>query len=417
MLNLSKVALLGAISLIVGAARPSVVHSEPVDDFSRTLLQGSSYPDERFIMASLSARALRHLAIARQEILRKQIPNARRDLTRAMTLINDINAGLSTAKVETLISTATVHLAYEHPKEVATDLDAMIPSLAEIKNPAVSREVKGHLEKAQAYLKKGNKASAKHELTAAMDVLNDTAAARPLALVHQHLEQAQKELISRHLESANRSLKAAENTLKFITLRVDTPLFQTHRSLLQATRDYMAGRWSAAKKDIERANRYLQQAIKTASADSRAELQDLSHDIHALLNTSTESKQKFARLIRGSLRKSEALAERALDYETAAWEKFRANGPDSSALIEAKLHVALAETSAFTVGDHDKASAELEKADSYLQAIEKENIALEPKVSAIEQTLKTAEANVSKNDATQSERYDAIERQLTRLIH
>ena len=93
---------------------------------------------------------------------------------------------------------------------------------------------------------------------------------------------------------------AAQNTPTSIELRGATPPLQT-QGVLQASRHYVAEGWFAAKREITGADRYLRQAIKTLSLDSRTRLEELSDRIHAMFNASTRSGHKLARRIRQSL--------------------------------------------------------------------------------------------------------------------
>ena len=91
---------------------------------------------------------------------------------------------------------------------------------------------------------------------------------------------------------------AAQNTPTSIELRGATPPTQ---GVLQASQHYVAEGWFAAKREITGADRYLRQAIKTLSLDSRTRLEELSDRIHAMFNASTRSGHKLARRIRQSL--------------------------------------------------------------------------------------------------------------------
>jgi hypothetical protein len=63
----------------------------------------------------------------------------------------------------------------------------------------------------------------------------------------------------------------------------DQPALQTKKSFWQTALDYTEGRWSAAKKDLDRASGLLEQAAKSASSETHTEIENLNHDIHALL--------------------------------------------------------------------------------------------------------------------------------------
>jgi ElaB/YqjD/DUF883 family membrane-anchored ribosome-binding protein len=352
--SMKKVTLITAIAalFVLVGQRPGVVYSQSSDRVLAT-------PDEEFIIAFSAARVLRYLASARGYIVQKNIPGAERELGRALTLIDEMKSKLAGAQVRELISAARIHLTYEDPKKVIQDLDSITVSLAEIKQPTVAAEIRQHLDRARALMEKGDE-KADQELAAAADVLTDRSAGRPLAVIEKRVLSAERELAIRRPKDADRSLQLAENSLRVITVQFDTPIVQTKMSLWRATLNYAAGGWEAAKSDLERARTLSEQAAKGATAESRAEIHDLSSDISALLKDSGQNANELGNSIKAVWERSDALGERALDYNNALWEKFQATRPASAALIEAKLHVAYAEIYEFTTGDKQKAAMRIE---------------------------------------------------------
>jgi hypothetical protein len=296
-------------------------------------------------------------------------------------------------------------------------LELITPALANIQEPAASREATEALERAKAFLKNSDKEAADHELAALEEVLNFKTAARPLELAEKYLLAAEAQLDKSQPENADRSIEAAEDSLRFMAVKVDTPMFQAKQSLWQATLDYTAGRWSAAKADLDRASALLEQAVKSASAESRGEIQSLDRDVHALIKKAAQDEQGLGDSINGLWRRSESLADRALDYQVAAWEKLQSTGAGSEDLIEAKLHVAYAEIGEFTSGDKQNAETELEKAMSYLkEAIPQMSTKAGPELKKIDNELTVTKAAIGKNESSQRERYAAIEDSLSCLI-
>jgi hypothetical protein len=161
----------------------------------------------------------------------------------------------------------------------------------------------------------------------------------------------------------------------------------------------------------------LEQAVKSASAESRGEIQSLDRDVHALIKKAAQDEQGLGDSINGLWRRSESLADRALDYQVAAWEKLQSTGAGSEDLIEAKLHVAYAEIGEFTSGDKQNAETELEKAMSYLkEAIPQMSTKAGPELKKIDNELTVTKAAIGKNESSQRERYAAIEDSLSCLI-
>ena len=209
-----------------------------------------------------------------------------------------------------------------------------------------------------------------------------------------------------------------KNSLRFLAVKVDTPMFQAKQSLWQATLDYTAGRWSAAKADLGRASALLEQAVKTASTDSRVEIRSLDRDVHELIKKTAQGEQILGDSISGLWRRSESLADRAFDYQVAAWEKLQSAGTGSKDLIEAKLHVAYAEIDEFTSGDKQKSETELEKAESYIgEAVPQVSRKAKPELEKVEKQLTLAKTEIRKNEPGQrEERYAALKDILSRLI-
>ena len=162
----------------------------------------------------------------------------------------------------------------------------------------------------------------------------------------------------------------------------DQLTFQTKKSLGQAALAYMEDGWSAAKANWDRTSTFVQQTANSVAAES------------------------------------ESLAEHALDYQTAAWEKFQSTGTASDDLIEAKLHAAYAEIDEFTTGDKQKSETELEKAQGYLRnALLQVSGQAKPELEKVETELAVAKTQIGKDGRRQRERYAAIKESLSRLIH
>ena len=402
-----------ATLLMLVVPNPSPAFSRSDSDPARFLTH-----DEEFIMGFNSAKALPYLASARKDIVGNNIPGAQSEVGQALTLIDQMKSRFPVIRLEELIAGARIRLSYEEPKPALAYLDLITPALANIQEPAASRESTGALERAKNFLKNNDKESADHELAALEVILNFQTAARPVELAEKNLLAAEAQLGNSQPENADHSIEAAENNLRFMAVKVEAPMSQAKQSLWQATLDYTAGRWSAAKADLDRAGTLLDQAVKSASSESRSEIQNLDRDVHALVRKAAQDEQGLRDSINGLWRRSESLADRALDSQVAAWEKLQSTGIGSEDLIEAKLHVAYAEIGEFTSGDKQNAETELEKATSYLrEAVPQMSRKAEPELKEIDNELTVAQAAIGKNEPGQRERYAAIEDSLARLIH
>ena len=211
---------------------------------------------------------------------------------------------------------------------------------------------------------------------------------------------AQKTLASHDPEGENASLPQAETALH------------------GAARNYAAGKWAEAKSDLERAKDLLENAAQSEDEIANREAQKLSEDLHVLLGRMDTDSAKRGRDIEGLWERSKALVERALDYQTAGWEKLQASSAGAGNLIEAKLRVSYGAIYELTTGDDRKARAELQEAVSYVGSAEAQvGKALKPDVERIKEAIKAAQAGVGRNTDGKSTRYDEINRELTRLIH
>jgi YfdX protein len=278
-----------ATLLMLVVPNPSPAYSRSDNDPTRSRWQRYLTPDEEFIMAFNSAKALPYLASARNDIGRNNIPHAQSEVGQALTLIDEMKARFSVIRLEELIAAARIRLSYEEPKRALAYLELITPALANIQEPAASREANEVLERAKNFLKNSDKEAADHELAALEEILNFKTAARPVEVAEKNLLAAEAQLDKSQAENADRSIEAAENNLRFMAGKVRTPMSRANQSLWQATLDYTARRWSTAKADLDRAGALLEQAAQSASSETRSEIQNLDRDIHALLKKFAQS--------------------------------------------------------------------------------------------------------------------------------
>ena len=365
-----------------------------------------------------AARVLRRLAAAQRDIFQKNIHGAQDELGQALGVVDQMKSRLLSARLQELIAGARIRLTYEDPKQVRTYLELITPTLEDIQDPAALKEIKQRLQRAEGFLDNGDKEAAARELQALMDAMVYQTAARPIALAEKHLLNAASELDKQRGDNAKRAIAAAENTLNPIAFGEYLPLAETLRSLRQAVIHHALGRWVAVKTSLERATRASENALKDAKVKGRDELQNLDVDIKTLLAKSTQSGENAGRSIKGLWERGVALADRALDYQTAAWEKFQASRSDADDLINAKLHVAYAEIYEFTTGETEKSAKELDEAETYLKnAAPRLRSQEEAELETLQKDLQNVKAAVGKQMPQQRERYAAIKDGLSSLIH
>ena len=270
--------------------------SEFGNDQAGSRLEKFLTPDEEFIMAFNSAKALPYLASARNDIGRNNIPGAQSEVGQALTLIDEMKARFPVIRLEELIAGARIRLSYEEPRRALAYLELITPALANIQEPTASREANEVMERAKNFLKNNDKEAADHQLAALEEILNFKTAARPVKVAEKNLLAAEAQLDKSQPENADRSIEVAENNLRFMAVKVGTPMSQANQSLWQATLDYTADRWSAARADLDRAGALLEQAVQSVSSKSRSEIQNLDRDVHALIKKARQEGARFGRI-------------------------------------------------------------------------------------------------------------------------
>lgn len=106
-----------------------------------------------------------------------------------------------------------------------------------------------------------------------------------------------------------------------------------------------------------------------------------------------------------------------MEYKTSQWELFRASSPAEMDLIEARFHVANAEVFTEGMSENDRAIKELDRAATFLQAVEtlvKANLARE--VTTIRTEIAAAELNEQTEDASSTLPFETIKANLDHLI-
>ena len=285
------------LMLVVPNPSRAYSRSESGNEQAGSRLQRFLTPDEEFIMAFNSAKALPYLASARNDIGRNNIAGAQNEVGQALTLIDEMKSRFPVIRLEELIAAARIRLSYQEPRRALAYLELITPALANIQEPAASREANEVLERAKNFLKNNDKEAADHQLAALEEILNFKTAARPVEVAEKNLLAAEAQLDKSQPENADRSIEAAENNLRFMAVKVGTPMSQANQSLWRATLDYTAGLWSAAKADLDRAGALLEQAVQSASSEIRSEIQNLDRDVHALVEKAAQEEQSLGESI------------------------------------------------------------------------------------------------------------------------
>jgi len=154
--------------------------------------------------------------------------------------------------------------------------------LTEIEDFVPVEKARRHIRSARAYLKKGDKAGAKKELKAADAALIYTEVDLPLAGTERQIVAAQKALDNREPAQADKALKQAENGVQILSVAVAAPITRARDSIWQASKNFAARHYAAAKADLARASAWLDKAAQSSDKTTREEALKLKHSLEKM---------------------------------------------------------------------------------------------------------------------------------------
>ena len=221
------------------------------------------------ILSNAAALVLRHISDARGEIHAKNPEAAEKSLQKVDSLIQIIKEGRPVAKIKNHIWVAKKHLDYEETQEVAADLIPIYADLSDIEDFVPTAQARKKLKKADTSLKKGDKKTAREELTAVAEAVTYNEIDLPLAETDRQVVLARNALQQGKLKDADLALKAAEDGMQFFSVGVEGPLNKAKRSFLQATKNYAAKKYNAAKVDLKKAEDWIKRAGQSSDKKIR----------------------------------------------------------------------------------------------------------------------------------------------------
>jgi hypothetical protein len=401
------------IALIFAAA----THAEMVQSES-TVPYKSITPRVESTIERTAIIALRHISQARSDIHRKTLTNARRELAEASRLMESIRNDLSTTTTKNLIQIARKHLEYEPAQQVLRDLPPVYSSLDMISIYLPTDKAKAHLDRAKSYLEKNDKKGAAKELALANSSLIVVEVELPLLRAQRFVTKADGYLAAKKGKNADEALQAAERRTISLSTSLNSPLFQAKQNIWLAFRNYSTAGHANTGSYLEQARSYLEKAAANGSAKGKEEAGKLSREV-AELEKKVAGEGKVAESeLKSAWEKSKALGERSAAYLSADIAEEETTLKEENSLIEAKLHVAYAETYQVTTMESNKAARELDTAYSYLQKAANSSL-VDPsdrkKMHKIISILQELKANPAKNDALVQERYETVKKELTDL--
>jgi len=375
-------------------------------------------PQEEAVISSAGVKVLRHIAQARSDIRSQDVAGVKQELDQADKLLDIIQAGLPTTKVKDRIWVAKKHLEYENTEEVLPDLIPIYTSLDELVDRMPTNVARKHLDQVKSHLKAGDKEKAKESLDATAAAVQYTEVDLPINSTRQLVAQARADLNREAMDDADNALKTAEDSVVYLSIALDQPLFTAKALLWQTVMDVDAGDIKLARSDLQSAIGYLDiasqsddKATKEAASQIIVRARELQSDLDSGADISSRVHHLWER--------TQALADRSIEYMSAGWARYRSDNPLKSDLIEAKLHLTNARIDLFTGHETGTASEELSLAGGFLDKAAE--IALQEKMEQKVQTQitrlqKEVSDLVSDPTAGQASSYDALKQQLRNMI-
>lgn len=371
--------------------------------------------DQNVALSTAASDVLVHIAQARGDISEAKPDAAQDELRKAADLLDAIQASLPTAATKNYIWVARKHLQYENAKQVLTDFVPIYRSLDALTEYLPVEDARAHLDKAQESLTQGDKATAAEQLDKAASALVYTEADLPLLTTRNLLQEARAELKSADIHAAETALKSAEDNVVLLSVAVESPMNEAHRSLWRASRDYAAGAYRAAKSDLRQAIRYLDQAAGTADKETRDAAGALSQRAQSLLQRIETNSGSVGTSLDALWRRAEAFSERSAEYVSGGLQHLGAQTGAKADLIEAKLHLSYAEIDRFTADNAAQAGKEIARTEDYLdRALEEAQPDQKPQISAVQD--KVASLAATQTPAPKEDRYAEVITQLGKLI-
>ena len=363
--------------------------------------------------------ALRQISQARLDIHRRNLKSAGRELAEVDRLVETIRDNLSTASSKNLIQIARRHLEYEPARQVMHDLLPIHSSLDLISMYFPTDRAKLHLDRAKRRLERNDKRGADRELALADKSLIILEIELPLLKSQQYIQMARGYLAARNAGKAEGALQSAEQRVMTLYTGVHSPLFQANRSIWMAARNYPAAGNADTGRNLEQARVYLDQMAAGRPSTEKEEAGKLSKELAGLEKKLADEGKVAESDLKAAWEKSTALTERSVAYLSANLSKSETTLRGDNNLIEAKLHVAYAETYQLTTADPAKAARELEMAQSYLQKAVDSHLAGpadRKEIRRIGNVLLTLKSHPEKSDEEVRERYDTVKDEMGELI-
>ncbi len=394
-------------------------HAQIIQSNNMALTDSHIMPMESSTITRTAIVALRRISQARLDIYHKALPKAQRDLAEAVRLMDTIRDELSTSTVKNLIEIARTHLEYEKAEQVLHDLPPIYSSLDTISVYIPTEKARWYIDRAKGYLEKNDKRGAERELALAGNSLIVIEVELPLLKMQQYIAKAQGYLTAKNGKKADEVLRVAELRAMDLYTGINSPILQANKNLWLTYRNFSTATPADTKVQLSQAREYLSTAAAGGGVRGKKEVTELSAELGELEKRLASDGKVAEFEIKAVWEKSKALADRSTDYLSAGLSKEETTLNIQSDLIEAKLHVAYAETYQVTTSEPEKAIKELDTAYAYLLKASENDLAgpaARKKILGIGSSLMALKANPEKRDAAVRERYDTLKEELNSLI-
>ncbi|MHB1084436.1 MAG: YfdX family protein [Thiobacillus sp.] len=316
-------------------------------------------PKEEEVLSSAGAKVLQHVAEARARLANKDTNGANEELGQANKLLDIIQAAVPPTVVKDRIQMPAKRLEYENSRTVKPDQIPLYSSLGAVTDYMA-------LKAAPASTGSSTRAAPAANKPTRVEAQTDTALQYtevdlPLQATRSRVDAAKGYLAVGKTDAADQSLKAVEQSVVYVSVAVEQPLFVARNLIGRAAIDLEAGRNDLARNNLQAAITQLQQAEKTSDVYTREGAQALLKQARSL-QTDMQRGSVVGTRMRSLWKHTQAYVERATESVRTGWARLRSESPFKSELIEVKRYLADAEIDLFVGKEPAKARQDLQQA-------------------------------------------------------
>ena len=219
-------------------------------------------PQDQAKVSSMAMKALVHISKAQQEIVAKNVDEAKKDVAQAASLMAILKEVLPTVKIIDHIQVAKTNLSYVGTTEVPQDLVTIMSSLDQLYDVLPEGKAKEHAKQAKEALTKDKEkgaAKAKESLEAVEESLDFRQVDLSVSHVSRWVKLAQEYLGKGETKEAGEALTVALDGVTFVDFDVVDPASRAAREIWLATQDWAAKSPKATKTRLEKAKAALQE--------------------------------------------------------------------------------------------------------------------------------------------------------------